>query len=168
MATTVGIPLYTSRRMPVSYNRKSYLRIANEERQMMTSLAKNVATNEPYSFKDMLLLSQSLAPSQILSTGGFLMELYIIRYGKRGDSKYLCDAKTLVHPSIMDNLVGRYGFPFWFHLISKIGHFIEELNPCLLDIDDGTEALADLGDFSKQFVMLEWMLEPTIVGENLK
>jgi len=51
------------------------------------------------------------------------MELYIIRYGKRGDSKYLCDAKTLVHPRIMDNLVRRYGFPFWFHLISKMQTF---------------------------------------------
>ena len=82
----------------------------------MTSLAANVAKSPPYSFMDMLRLSQTMAPSIILPTGGFLMELYILRYGKRGDAAFLEKRSTRIKPSQMDQLVRRYGFPFWFHL----------------------------------------------------
>ena len=89
----------------------------------MTTIAKNVAKAPPYSFMDMLRLCQSTAPSTVLRTGGFLMEIYIIRYGKRGDSLYLESRKSQLRPSQMEQLGRRYGFPFWFHLISKLKAF---------------------------------------------
>ena len=85
---------------------------------MMTSLAKRVAADPPDSFLEMLQLSQTVAPSFTLRTGGFLMELYILRYGKRGGSKFLSEQKTRIRPSMMEHLLRRYGFPFWFHIIA--------------------------------------------------
>ena len=41
---------------------------------MMTILAKNVVQKPPDSFIEMLQLSQSVVPSSILRTGGFLFE----------------------------------------------------------------------------------------------
>ncbi len=106
-----------------NYNRASFLRNAHQERLIMTTIAKNVAKAPPYSFMDMLRLCQSTAPSTVLRTGGFLMEIYIIRYGKRGASNFLETRTTQVRPSQMEQLVRRYGFPFWFHLISKLKTF---------------------------------------------
>ena len=135
---------------------------------MMTSLAKNVANNEPYSFKDMLLLSQSLASSSVLLTGGFLMEIHIVRYGKREDSKFIGDAKTPVHPNIMENLVRRYGFPFWFHVISKMRTFHRGASKSLFywTLMMEYRGLSRLGRFLQAVCHVGMDVRRTIVGES--
>ena len=105
---------------------------AEVERSLMQSLANRFVANPPEDFLDVLQLSHEISPSPLLKTGGVLFESYIHRHGgETVMSKLKNSDKTPLTEDFQRNVLRKYGFPFWFHVIRTIKVFNQKASKTL-------------------------------------